>query len=68
MRKTNAAYGTVAANGISTAYKSVGDPKDCPVLVVQGVGGQISEHTDPLTEELVRHGNRVITYDNWDIT
>lgn len=57
----------VTANGISIAYEDHGDPTAPPVLLIMGLGGQLTMWPDELVENLVKGGYRVIAFDNRDI-
>ncbi len=57
----------VTANGIQIAYEDHGDPSAPPVVMVMGLGGQLTMWSDKLIEDLVAGGYRVITFDNRDI-
>ncbi len=55
------------ANGISLEYEDYG-PKDAPaILLVMGLGAQLTLWPIELVEALVERGYRVIRYDNRDI-
>jgi len=55
------------ANGISITYEDKG-PKDAPaILLVMGLGGQLTLWPDEFVDALVAHGFRVIRYDNRDV-
>ncbi|WP_432768265.1 MAG: alpha/beta fold hydrolase [Sphingopyxis sp.] len=55
------------ANGISITYEDKG-PKDAPViLLVMGLGGQLTLWPDEFVDALVAHGFRTIRYDNRDV-
>lgn len=57
----------ITANGIKITYESFGDPTAPPVLMVMGLGGQLTMWPDKLVEDLVAGGYRVILFDNRDI-
>ena len=57
----------LTANGISLAYEDHGDPSAPPVLMIMGLGGQLSLWPDKLIADFVAGGYRVITFDNRDI-
>lgn len=58
---------TVTANGISIAYEDHGDPAAPPILLVMGLGGQLTLWPIELVDALVARGFRVIRYDNRDV-
>jgi pimeloyl-ACP methyl ester carboxylesterase len=55
------------ANGISIEYDEHGDPQAPPVLLVMGLGAQMTLWPQELVDALVERGFRVIRYDNRDI-
>lgn len=57
----------IAANGITLEYEDYGDPADPPILLVMGLGAQLTLWPIELVEALVARGFRVIRYDNRDI-
>lgn len=55
------------ANGINITYEDKG-PKDAPaILLVMGLGGQLTLWPDEFVDALVAHGFRVVRYDNRDV-
>ena len=56
----------VRANGITIAYRSDGPASAQPILLINGVGGQLIDWPDDLIAQLVRRGYRVVVYDNRD--
>lgn len=58
---------TVTANGINIAYESFGPEHGPTVLLVMGLGGQLTMWPDRLVEDLVAGGYRVVLFDNRDI-
>ncbi len=58
---------TVTANGITIEYEDHGDPAAPPILLVMGLGGQLTLWPIELVEALVARGFRVIRFDNRDI-
>ncbi|MBL0914496.1 MAG: alpha/beta fold hydrolase [Sphingopyxis sp.] len=55
------------ANGISITYEDKG-AKDAPaILLVMGLGGQLTLWPDEFVDALVAHGFRVVRYDNRDV-
>lgn len=57
----------ITANGITIEYDEHGDPAAPPILLVMGLGAQMTLWPQELVDGLVRHGFRVIRYDNRDI-
>ena len=57
----------VRANGIAIEYDEHGDPAAPPVLLVMGLGAQMTLWPQELVDALVERGFRVIRYDNRDI-
>lgn len=57
----------VTANGIQIEYDEHGDPAAPPVLLVMGLGAQMTLWPQELVDALVARGFRVIRYDNRDI-
>ena len=58
---------TITANNINITYESFGKASDPTVLMIMGLGGQLTMWTDKLVDDLVAGGYRVITFDNRDI-
>src|SRR2546428_5074681 len=56
--------GQVQANGITIAYESFGPTNRETVLLIMGLGGQLTVWPVELCEQLVKRGYRVIRYDN----
>ena len=54
------------ANGILIEYELQGPPDGEPLLLIMGLGAQLTRWGD-LPPELARRGFRVITYDNRDV-
>lgn len=57
----------IEANGIALEYEVFGDPAAPPLLLVMGLGAQLTLWPVELVEALVQRGFRVIRYDNRDI-
>ncbi len=57
----------ITANGLELFYEDNGDPQAEPILLVMGLGAQMTLWPDEFVEALVNHGYRVIRYDNRDI-
>ncbi len=58
---------TIASNGITLAYEIVGDPSAEPLLLIHGLGAQMTDWPDYAVEGLVAQGFRVIMFDNRDV-
>lgn len=58
---------SIRANGITIEYESFGAEDAPPVLLIMGLGGQLTLWPIEFCEALVAHGFRVIRYDNRDI-
>ncbi len=56
----------LTANGIRIAYETAGDPKDTPLLLIMGLGMQLTAWPDDFVEGLVDLGFYVIRFDNRD--
>jgi pimeloyl-ACP methyl ester carboxylesterase len=55
------------ANGVELEYETIGDPeKGRPLLLVQGLGAQLTSIEDGFCQELADRGFLVIRYDNRD--
>jgi pimeloyl-ACP methyl ester carboxylesterase len=54
------------ANGVELEYETVGGPAGRPLLLVQGLGAQLTTVEDGLCQELASRGFLVIRYDNRD--
>lgn len=57
----------VHANGIDIFYEAHGDPANPPLLLIMGLGAQLTLWPIELVEALVARGYYVIRYDNRDI-
>ncbi len=58
---------TTPTTGIEIFYEDHGDPSHDVILLVMGLGAQLTLWPDELVETLVGEGFRVIRYDNRDI-
>ena len=58
---------TITANGISLGYETHGDPSAPPVVLIMGLGGQLTMWPDDLVKSLVAGGYHVVLFDNRDI-
>ena len=57
----------VTANGIDIECESYGDDRDPAVLLVMGLGAQLTRWPMPLIEGLVDRGFRAVRFDNRDV-
>ncbi|MDP3906130.1 alpha/beta fold hydrolase [Novosphingobium sp.] len=57
----------VTANGIRIEYETHGDPANPPLLLIMGLGAQLTLWPIELVEALVARGFHVIRHDNRDI-
>ena len=57
---------SVTANGITLEYETWGDPGAPPVLLIMGLGMQLTSWPDAFRDGLVARGFRVIAFDNRD--
>jgi len=57
----------VKANGIELEYESIGDPKNPTILLVMGLGAQLTLWPDDLFAGLAARGFRVVRFDNRDV-
>jgi pimeloyl-ACP methyl ester carboxylesterase len=57
----------ISANGITIEYEDFGAKDAPPMLLIMGLGAQLTLWPMELVEELVARGYRVIRYDNRDI-
>lgn len=57
----------IEANGLTLEYEDHGNPGAPPLLLVMGLGAQLTLWPIELVEALVERGFRVIRYDNRDI-
>lgn len=55
------------ANGIEIDYETLGDPSDPPLLVVAGLGCQLSWWNPDFLQGFVDRGFFVVTFDNRDV-
>jgi len=55
------------ANGIEIEYETFGEPTDPAVLLIMGLGGQLTRWPLPFVEDLVARGYYVVRYDNRDV-
>lgn len=57
----------IAANGISLEYDSFGQPDNPPLIMIMGLGSQMTRWHPDLCELLARMGHYVIRFDNRDV-
>ena len=57
----------ITTNGVTLEYETYGDPANPPLLLIMGLGAQLTLWPMELVEALVARGYRVIRYDNRDI-
>ncbi|HPU16400.1 MAG TPA: alpha/beta hydrolase [Polymorphobacter sp.] len=57
----------ITANGITLEYETFGSPSATPLLLVMGLGAQLTLWPIELCEALVARGYYVIRYDNRDV-
>ncbi len=57
---------TLVSNGMSIAYQASGDPTGTPVLLIMGLGMQLTSWPPDFVDGLVDHGFYVIRFDNRD--
>jgi pimeloyl-ACP methyl ester carboxylesterase len=57
----------IDANGIKLEYEASGDPAAPPVLLIMGLGAQLTRWPEPFHRGLVEAGFHVIRYDNRDV-
>ena len=57
----------VKANGLTLNYESRGDERDETILLIMGLGGQLTRWATPFTDKLVARGYRVVLFDNRDV-
>lgn len=60
-------HGVADANGLQLAYEDMGDVLHPPVLLIMGLGAQLTFWPLGFCEQLVAQGLRVIRFDNRDI-
>lgn len=54
-------------HGTRICYRDTGDAERPPMLLLAGLGEDLTFWTDPLVEALVAHGFRVVSVDNRDV-
>lgn len=58
---------TASANGIQIEYDTFGDAGAPPVLLVMGLGAQLTAWAEEFCESLAAHGRHVVRFDNRDV-
>ena len=58
--------GTITANGIGICYEAAGDPRGVPLLLIMGLGMQLTAWPDDFIDGLVELGFYVVRLDNRD--
>jgi pimeloyl-ACP methyl ester carboxylesterase len=58
---------TAKANGLTIAYETAGDPRDPTILLVMGLGAQLTLWPDAFVAALAANGLHVVRYDNRDV-
>ncbi len=58
---------TAKANGLTIAYETAGDPRNPTILLVMGLGAQLTLWPDAFVEALAASGLHVVRYDNRDV-
>ena len=58
---------TASANGIDIEYEQFGNADDPPLLLIMGLGAQLTAWDIGFVQRLVERGLRVIRYDNRDV-
>jgi pimeloyl-ACP methyl ester carboxylesterase len=54
------------ANGVELEYETLGDPADPVLLLIMGLGGQLTTWPTEFCDRLAARGFRVVRYDNRD--
>ena len=58
---------SVTANGIRLEYDSRGDDKAETILLIMGLGAQMTRWSDDFVDRFVKRGFRVVRFDNRDV-
>ncbi len=58
---------SVTANGIRLEYESRGDDKAEAILLIMGLGAQMTRWSDDFVDRFVKRGYRVVRFDNRDV-
>jgi pimeloyl-ACP methyl ester carboxylesterase len=59
--------GTAPSGDLEICYEDLGDPNDPALLLIMGLGAQLTFWRDAFCEKLVDQGLRVIRFDNRDV-
>jgi pimeloyl-ACP methyl ester carboxylesterase len=59
--------GRLKSNGIGIEYETFGDAKDAPMLLIMGLGAQMTTWDDDFCKQLSKRGFHVIRFDNRDV-
>src|SRR5579859_4443235 len=59
--------GRLKSNGIEIEYETFGDAKDAPLLLIMGLGAQMTTWDDDFCRQLSKRGFHVIRFDNRDV-
>ena len=57
----------VKANGIEIEYETIGKPGDPPLLLIMGLGAQLTIWPDAFCQSLAERGFHVVRFDNRDV-
>ncbi len=57
---------TIQTNGVTLTYQTEGNPKDVPILLIMGLGMQLTSWPESFVNGLVANGFYVIRFDNRD--
>lgn len=57
----------ISANGITLEYEAIGDASAPPILLIMGLGAQLTLWPDDFCTGLANAGFRVVRYDNRDV-
>jgi pimeloyl-ACP methyl ester carboxylesterase len=55
------------ANGVEIEYETYGDPKNPTVLLINGLGSQMTRWPEPFCDKLAARGYHVVRFDNRDV-
>ena len=58
---------TASVNGIEIFYEERGGPDDPAILLIMGLGAQMTVWPDEFIDDLVSRGHRVVWFDNRDV-
>lgn len=58
---------SAVCNGIELAYETIGNPADTPLMMVNGLGGQLIDWDSRLLRQLAESGYYLVTFDNRDV-